>query len=70
MFENAVSNPTDSLFVLDPIEVVAERLLEPVPIQESMPVSVQGRLYEHANFWLNELNAPSFVREIVLIYNI
>ena len=65
MFENAVSNPSNSLLVLDAIEVVVERLLEPVPIQESVPVSVQGRLYERAEFWLNELNASSFVREIV-----
>ena len=65
MSENAVSVPSDSLFVLDAIEVVAEHLLEPVPVQDSMPLSVQGRLCKHANFWLNELDASSFVREIV-----
>ena len=42
--------PSDSLIVLNAIEVVAECLLEPVPVQDSMPVSVQGRLCERANF--------------------
>ena len=65
MPENAVSVPSDSLFVLDAIEVVAEHLPEPVPVQDSIPLSVQGRLCKRANFWLNELDASSFVREIV-----
>lgn len=30
-----------------------------------MPLSIQGRLYKRANFWLNELDASSFVREIM-----
>ena len=32
MSENAVLVPSDSLFVLDAIEVVAEHLLEPMPV--------------------------------------
>ena len=51
---------------VDHIDHVAERLLEPVPIEDSGPVSVQGRLHKHADFWLNELDASSFVKDIVL----
>lgn len=36
MSENAVSVPSDSLLVLDAIEVVAEHLLEPVTVQDSI----------------------------------
>ena len=50
MVENAVSVPSDSLIVLDAIEVVAERLLEPVPVQDCMPLSVQGRIVQACKF--------------------
>ena len=49
----------DSVIVLDAIELVAEL------VGDSEPISVQGRLHEHANFWFNELEASSFVKEII-----
>ena len=45
---------------------VAEHLLERVPFEDSEPVSVQGKLHKHAKFWLNDLEASSFVKYIVL----
>ena len=51
--------------VLNAIDLMAVRLLEPVPITESEPVSVQGKLQEHSSFWMEELEASSFVRDII-----
>ena len=51
--------------VLETIELVAVCLLEPIPITESEPVSVQGKLHEHSSFWKEELEASSFVRDII-----
>ena len=51
--------------MLEATELVAVCLLEPVPIDDSEPVSVQGRLHEHLSFWLEELEASSFVRDII-----
>ena len=48
--------------VLEAIELVAVCLLEPIPITESEPVSVQGKLHEHSSFWLE---ASSFVRDLL-----
>jgi hypothetical protein len=59
------SDGSDPVLVLDVIEMVAERLLEPVPVGDSEPISVQGRLHGHADFWLNELEASAFVRDII-----
>ena len=59
------SDSSDSMLILDAIDLVTERLLEPVPVGDSEPISVQDRLHEHANFWLNELEASAFVKEIV-----
>ena len=36
-----------------------------VPIAEASSVTVQGRLKEHSDFWLTELEASNFVRGIV-----
>ena len=36
-----------------------------VPIAEASSVTVQGRLKEHSDFWLTELEASKFVRGIV-----
>ena len=47
--------PSLSIPVVEAIDLVAVRLLEHVPVEESEPVSVQGRLRKHASFWLNEL---------------
>ena len=41
-------------------------LLEPIPQEKGQPVSVQGRLRKHASFWLNDLDASSFVKGIIL----
>ena len=38
------------------------RVLEPMPVSDSEPISVQGRLHEHADFWLNELEASTVVK--------
>ena len=46
------SNP-----VLEAIELVDVRLLEPIPQEKGETVSVQGRLCKHASFWLNVLDA-------------
>ena len=66
VYRSADSNQSLST-VSEAIEVVAVHLLEPVPIGDSEPVSVQGRLRvcEHSRFWLEELEASSFVRDIV-----
>ena len=50
------------------IHVVAKHLLEHihVPIEDDKPVSVQGRLHKHSNFWVNDLEASSSVRSIIL----
>ena len=62
----SVSNQSESLpTVLEAVELVAVRLLEPVPVGDPEPVSVQGRLHEHSSFWLEELEASSFVKDIV-----
>ena len=55
----------ESVPMMDTTELVAEHLLELVPIQGSVPVSVQGRLHEHVDLCLNELHASSFVKDIV-----
>ena len=65
MCDDSDSDSSDSVLVLDAIDLVTDRLLEPVPAGDSEPMSVQGRLHEHANFWLNELEASTFVKEIV-----
>ena len=64
--DQSESDVSDSLFALggDTADMVAERLLEPIPGGDSEPISVQGRLHEHADFWLNELEASTFVKEI------
>ena len=51
--------------VLEAIELVAVHLLEPIPQEKGETVSVQGRLRKHTNFWLNDLDASSFVRGII-----
>ena len=48
------------------IELVNMRILETIPRENRKTVSVQGRLHKHANFWLNDLDVSSFVRDIVL----
>ena len=42
------------------------RLLESVLFEDSEQESVQGKLHKHASFWLNDLDAFSFVKDIVL----
>jgi hypothetical protein len=56
---------SDSVLVLDAIEMVAKHLLEPLPVGDSEPISILGRLHGHADFWLNELEASAFVEEII-----
>ena len=53
------------MLILDAIELVTERLLKPIPVGDSELISVQGRLHEHADFWLNVLEASTFVKEII-----
>lgn len=52
----------EAVLLSNDVDPGTERLVEPVPVQESEPVSVQGRLHEHADVWLN---ASQFVRDIV-----
>ena len=54
------------LSVIESLDLVTVRMLEPLPVKASEPVSVQGRLRKHSSFWLHDLEAPSFVRNIVL----
>lgn len=63
VFDNSGHN--DSALMLDNTELVVEHLLEPIPVQGAVPVSVQGRLHEHDDFWLNELDASRFVKDNV-----
>ena len=51
---------------LEAIELVDVCLLEPIPQKKGETVSVQGRLRKHSSFWLNDLDASSFVRGIIL----
>ena len=37
------SDSSDSMLILDAIDLVTERLLEPVPVVDSEPISIQGR---------------------------
>ena len=60
---DSVSHPPFPM--LEAIDIVAERLLEYVPLIGSEKVSVQGRLHRNASFWLNELEASSFVRNTI-----
>ena len=57
------SNP-----VLEALELVNVCILEPIPQENWKTVSVQGRLCKHAKFWLDDLNASSFVRDIHVVF--
>jgi hypothetical protein len=54
------SDDIDSVLALDTIEMVAERLLEPVPVGDVEPMSVQGRLHGHT-----QLEVSVSVKEII-----
>ena len=51
---------------IESLDMVTVRMLESLPVKASEPVSVQGRLRKHSSFWFHDLEAPSFVRNIVL----